>query len=829
MPVGFEKPKRVDLHCHCVASNRPAEAVLKVLNCPESYSEAEGVYAQAMRRGMDFVTLTDHDVIDGALSIAHHENVIVGEELTAYFPEDGCKMHIVLWGISKEDHQELQRLAADIYVVADYLEAHNIAHAVAHPLYRQNEKLERWHVERLIVLFKGFECLNGAHSPLHRQAFEPLLDKLDEEEVQRLAEKHRLRPHWPEPHIKARTGGSDDHGLLHVGRTWTEFPADTTSVAKLLEHIRHGQCRPGGESGSSIKLAHTFYAVAIRYYSRHVLPAGVRPNPSTQLLQVLVGEGDRPTARQFLWHKLRKFVISLVPPIFRRKTEAATIRELFLQSAREMLKSHPELITNLDPTLPPLSEPEEVFGLIGTINREIAQKLIASIGQSIDTASFTGLFNAIAGILAQQFVLLPYYFALFHQNKERKLLRGLTGELPKPTARTLKVGLFTDTLDETNGVSRFLCDLSRQAERNGWKLTILTCASEPCRELPGRRNFVPVSSHQFPYYPELNLSIPPLLEIMEFADREQFDVVHISTPGPMGLMGLLVSRMLRIPALATYHTDFPAYAQDLTRDHRAVRGTMQYLRWFYGRTDGLFARSREYQSSLRGMGMENCHLIHPAIDCARFSAGKKNEGIWEKLKVNRPHRLLYVGRLSAEKNLDLLATAFALLCEKRKDVALVLAGDGPSRSKLQKQLAGLPAWFVGQQGDQELASLYASADLLVFPSRTDTLGQVVLEALSCGLPALVSSDGGPQELVEDGTTGMVLPPTNAGAWASAIGSLLDDPALRRKMGQAAREQSGRISLSESLLAFWNEHLHAADGETEQVSSTPAGLSLQSRP
>src|SRR5689334_24249047 len=235
--------RRADLHCHSDASNKAAEAALNAIHCPECYSRPEEVYAQAKRRGMDFVTITDHDSIEGVLRIVDDlPGVFVGEELTCWFPEDECKMHVLVYGIDRDEHAELQRLSKDIYEVARFIEERRVAHAVAHPIYRQNDRLERWHLERLLLLFKGFECLNGAHSPLHREAFEPLLEWLTRAEIEKLSAKHDLRPRWPEPWVKARTGGSDDHGLLNVGRTWTEFPPGTDTVAQVLDALREGTC-----------------------------------------------------------------------------------------------------------------------------------------------------------------------------------------------------------------------------------------------------------------------------------------------------------------------------------------------------------------------------------------------------------------------------------------------------------------------------------------------------------------------------------------------------------------------------------------------------------
>src|SRR4051812_10828285 len=110
--------KRIDLHCHSHASNKTSEAMLNVLHCPESYSRPAEVYAQARLRGMDFVTLTDHDSIEGALEISHKDDVLVGEELTCWFPEDGCKMHVLVFGIGRVEHEALQARAKNIYDVA---------------------------------------------------------------------------------------------------------------------------------------------------------------------------------------------------------------------------------------------------------------------------------------------------------------------------------------------------------------------------------------------------------------------------------------------------------------------------------------------------------------------------------------------------------------------------------------------------------------------------------------------------------------------------------------------------------------------------------------
>ncbi|MGE5610146.1 MAG: glycosyltransferase [Bacillota bacterium] len=836
-------PTRIDLHCHSLASSHPTEAILRMLNCPECYSDPLAVYTQAKSRGMDLVTITDHDSIDGALRLANRPDVLIGEELSCWFPEDGCKMHVLVWGLSADDHAQLQSIAKDIYRVAEYLESHNLAHAVAHPTYRQNDKLERWHLERLLLLFKGFECLNGSHSPLHREAFEPLLDRLTEEELKRLSRRHGLSPRWPTPWIKARTAGSDDHGLLYIGTTWTEFPATAQTPADVLNCLREGNCRPAGVPGSSQRLAHTFYSVAIRYYTRHLLPPQSKPNLPTLLLQTLVGEASpqitsilASPASHFLtslFHKTRSVLTSCLPsstPGSQRSDDPdlsanrpPALRDFFLTAIRRHLAENPDLLQSLKSTLPPLANGQGIFDFISSVNRDVTADIADAIAQSIDRASFTDLFNSIAAALAQQFVLLPYYFATFHQNKERQMIRQITNQVPQITRSNLRLGLFTDTLDDINGVSRFLRDMASQAHNQNLKLIVHTCSNTPTVALPNRKNFIPLLSRTLPYYEDLTLNLPPLLDVLQWADQQQFDAIHVSTPGPMGLCGYLVAKMLHVPLLGTYHTDFPAYVETLTGDHRIARGVSSYMQWFYTRLDKVLARSREYRASLRSFGIvpEKLSLIPPSVDTHKFNPSHADPSLWQTLGIQEPHRLLYAGRLSLEKNLSMLVEIFHTLCQTRTDVALIIAGDGPYRPTMQNDLRQLPAHFLGMVDDTRLAKLYASSDLLLFPSRTDTLGQAVLEAQASGLVSLVSDEGGPQELVDDEITGLILPATDPSRWVHAITQLLDDPPRRLQMSRTAPTRSQRHSLEQTFETFWTEHCQAVQSPAPSSPIRPA--------
>ena len=606
--------KRVDLHCHSRASNEADEAMLAMINCPESFSEPDQVYRQAVDRGMDFVTVTDHDTIDGVLELVHHGNVIVGEELTCYFPEDRCKIHLLVWGVSPSIHGGLQARADDIYDVAEFVEAQKLAHAVAHPVYRQNDVLERWHLERLMLMFKGFECLNGAHSALHREAFEPMLEALTPEKILEMERRHGMRARWPEPHIKARTGGSDDHGLFNIGRTWTNVPAGCNNIADVLQALRTGNCSPGGEAGSSIKLAHNFYSVGVKYAARTMAArslakrSGVggwvdkfmgrtkaRPDMHSILLQSLVGERP-PVSRLQLGmlaarQKMRGAARQVAARLGGQKLPSGTslLMELFTRHLPGHLKSSEPVWAAIKDGRAPLAEHEAMFELVGKLNRDVTAGIASAVEQAIASGKMMPLFDALSAVAAQQFLMMPYHFAQFHQNRERHHLARITGTVPQPTIQTMRVAIFTDALDRQSASSRWVSDLANEGAVQGRRLTVHTCGAPGGELFTWQRDFSPMYKVPLPQMSGLQFVLPPVTEILDHADREQFDVVHVETPGPMGFVGVLVAKMLNVPLVVSEHTDYGSVVATATGDHRLTSAAKVLIEFLRGRAD-LIAR-----------------------------------------------------------------------------------------------------------------------------------------------------------------------------------------------------------------------------------------------
>ena len=822
---------RVDLHCHSSASSEPGEAVLEALGCPESFSDPADVYAQARRRGMDFVTITDHDSIQGVAKLRHRADVLVGEELTCFFPEDGCKMHVLLWGIDEIHHAAVQAIASNIYRVAEYIEAHQIAHAVAHPVYRQNDKLELWHLQRLLLMFKGFECLNGAHSILHRRAFEPMLDDLTPDSLAALAEKHSMQPRWPEPWIKARTGGSDDHGLFNIGRTWTEFPSHVRTPEELLACLREGRCRPGGEAGSSLKLAHNFYGVGIRYFSQRAArkPAG-KP-----ILQALVGDRRlrrRDVARVMIGNSVRGIGRRILHPL-RRKSQptsgTALLEQLFRSSLKNRLPSHRRLVEALSAGHAPLAEHEAMFALINDVVRDTTGGILQSTIALTARGSLSPVFESLAAVACQQFMLMPYYFALFHQNRERHLLPRMTGHGRRLGAAGPSIGVFIDSVGNADEIGRLANALADEAQSRGHQYIIHGC-DESASHSHRHRNFAPLASIDLPGIAGMKLRLPPLIEILEWADRQQFDAIHIHTPGPMGLCGAMAASMLRVPLIATHSIDLPGDILDQTGDHRLTCAAAGYLRWLYGRCDAVVAPSRHGQRSLETIALDpqRVSILPPAAVIDRHVMGempqiKSSDG----RAVVEPYRLVCIMDLACEKRLDTLLEAFRALCDRRRNVALIVATRTRCAASLKKKLAKLPVYFVEIGNRQTLSALYRSADLALFPWPKSTLAQDVLDVQSAGVPVLVANEGAAQEVMDDDVTGLVLPTQDTAAWTTAIDKLLNDVTRRLRMARTAPHRTERYGIGRCFDVCWDIYARAIQtsaakhGASEPATTTVA--------
>ena len=255
---------RCDLHLHSSASIESQEWLPQRFGCPESYAQPAVQYELCKARGMQLVTLTDHDTIDGGLQLVDRPDFFLSEEVTTRFPDDGCVVHVLVWNITPADHERIQALRADVFALVDYLRRCGIAHALAHPLESPNRKLEAPTLEKLVLLFSTFEAVNGRAAEDLNAGVRTLLGGLDARALRRLGAKHGLPPARGLGRPCSLVGGSDDHEHPRAATCFTEVDG-TPDVAGFFEAVMAGQARAVGHGADVVGLGLAFGSTAYRF------------------------------------------------------------------------------------------------------------------------------------------------------------------------------------------------------------------------------------------------------------------------------------------------------------------------------------------------------------------------------------------------------------------------------------------------------------------------------------------------------------------------------------------------------------------------------------
>jgi glycosyltransferase involved in cell wall biosynthesis/predicted metal-dependent phosphoesterase TrpH len=748
---------RVDLHCHSSASQESRLGVQRALGLPECATPPEEVYDLAKGRGMDFVTITDHDTISGVLEIGDRPDVFVSEELTASFRGEPQAVHVLCWGITPDDHEWLQRNSGDVEACAEYLHGNSIACALAHPFYAVAAPLEARHRRRLARLFPVWETRNGSRAP----------------------ELNLPAAVYIETHGGAGVGGSDDHAGVDVGRTWTETPPASTPE-ELLRRLRDGEATARGDQGSAAKWAHAAMALAVRALrmSGRADPSGA-PSPQAVFCMVerVLSQGDARSG---------PMAADLGPE------DARALLQAWLDSL-ELRMSGKELLAWMQ---------DDGFSHAALFRqarrrherrlREAVEAIVTAVQQPDQLPDrvvplATGVFSACVPAI-------PYAASVAFLGREKGKLVGRDGE-PR------RVGLVADGVGGMHGVTHTL-DQIRELGVPGFEVEVIGTDPNVDRRLPA------VAEVEIPFYAGLRVGVPSLPATVEALAEGRYDLVHLCSPGPAGVAASLIARTMGLPLVGSYHTELGAYAGLRSGDVRLRAGMDATLAAFYGLCSVVLSPSDPADESLRALDVPSARIARwdRGVDTSRFDPALREP-------PSRPGELtvLYAGRLTKEKGVDLLADAFLRAHSRDPRLRLVLAGGGPEEEALRKRL-GERATFLGWLGGDALPRAYASADMFLFASSTDTFGQVILEAQASGLPVVAVAEGGPRTLIDDGRTGL-LRPADGEALADALCELAAAPALRGRLAKAALEEV-RVRTWELALERLAEGYRLALGEAD---------------
>jgi len=727
-----EQTTRVDMHCHSTASQISKLGVQRAVGLPECATPPHEVYELAKRRGMDFVTITDHDTIAGVLEIADRADVFISEELTAHFRGEPQAVHVLCYGITPEDHEWLQEHRGDVEICAAYMYEREILCALAHPYYTVGAPLTPRHRRRLATLFETWEIRNGA----------------------RPRELNRPAATYMGTLGGAGIGGSDDHAGVDIGRTWTAAPAARTP-AEFLDHVRAGNVLAGGAQGSPAKWAHAAIALTARSLGRGERGASARrPDPRTviTMAQRLLREGDAREGGDGA-------AAGLTPE------DARCLLRAWLTAVELDHLDEDGLIAYMQ---------DQHFShsdLYRRACRVHERKLRLAVEYAVRAADGEGdLLPAAQGLFDGCIAAIPYAPATaFLANERAKLDPRLNdGEAPR-------VAILADGIASTHGVTRALEEI-RARGVPGFEIEVVGTDANVDRRLSA------VTEFDVPYYPGLRIGVPSLSAAVQTLAEGTFDLLHVCSPGPAGVVGALVSRGLGVPLVGSYHTELTAYA-GLRSGEQALADAMALgVSAFYGACDLVLSPSPASDQALEQMGVSPAKVARwdRGVDTARFDPALRGQ-----MAMPEAINVLYCGRISHEKGADLLAEAFLEARALNPALQLVLAGGGPEQERLRERL-GDAATFLGWLDGIELARAYAGADIFLFASRTDTFGQVILEAQASGLPVVAVAEGGPQSLISHRVNGVLCAP-RAGALAQAVLELAASPMLRERLAQAGLE------------------------------------------
>lgn len=371
----------------------------------------------------------------------------------------------------------------------------------------------------------------------------------------------------------------------------------------------------------------------------------------------------------------------------------------------------------------------------------------------------------------------------------------------------MRIALFSEVYwPMVSGVGVTLLRLTQALEQRGHQIRVYSASYA----LPKGRLDRP-EVHRSPsiplfLYPDVQWAFPRLRDVIDDVARFRPDVVHVATEFALGLAGLKTARQLRLPLVASAHTDYDKYAARYGVDW-ALRVGWHYLRWFYGQAHRVLCPSRIYQEHLHSRGVLHTGVWSRGVDPAHFHPRFRSEAYRQALGLG-PNDLLvtYIGRIAKEKNLSQLLAAWNALASERGSAQLALVGRGPLEDEIRRR--AMPGVHVlGLMHDRDLSEAYASADIFVFPSATETFGNSLLEAMGSGLPSLAASAGGVLEFAQHSRNAWLVSPNSAPALTVGLRRLMQDAALRGSLAegalQTARER-GWDQVNDRLLEDYRE-------------------------
>jgi len=581
------------------------------------------IYRAEHARGMDFVTITDHNTLDGSLAIAHLPGTFLSSEIDTWFPEDGVRVHVVVLDIDEATFAEAMKARASVYDLVACLREAGITHLLAHPLFDMTGRLTPEVVERMLLLFNVLEGRNGARTHRCNGLLRAIAGSLTPEQFWAMAERQRIEPYGETPWRKTLTGGSDDHSGLFAASAFTLAGGDGTAGG-FAHAVAAGDCEPGGADGDARLLAHSIYAASF-WRIREILRLD-ETAPRRRAVGLLHKGFGRIGRDVPVLEKALRGVRSMAPGLYRDDDPRGPAWEALL--AREIggLIEDPDGINAVDA--------RELNRRLFVVAQQLADDVVGlHLRSLLDPAARPGLKRALQSAYAVgmvNFLELPYYIAWWVQSRDRALQEQLRayflGERRhglREKVAVLSEGRCGPAAVATHEPGAAPATASRPAAGGaGWPgidVRLITCAAT---DAPS--DDAAVTFRALAWRPSLNGDgpkwvVPPVIEIIDYIEEEGFSAVHTDSFSGQGLVALAAARFLHLPLTG---------AVDPTELSRAAAGgglsqrlRRRYRLWFYGHLDEAYAPTREAARALvaGGLSPERVTVV-PATGLAGQSA-----------------------------------------------------------------------------------------------------------------------------------------------------------------------------------------------------------------
>jgi glycosyltransferase involved in cell wall biosynthesis len=798
---------RIDLHCHDSNSDVPDELLGRMLRLPETWLPKEHLIRTLRKNEMDAFTVTNHNNARSCWQLMEKgEDILVGAEFTCVIPDYDVRIHVLAYGFSPDQEARLLRFSCNIYQFLEYAISEDIPTILAHPLHFYSPKGQPPPelFEMLGLLFERFEVVNGQRDTWQNLLTAAWVRNLNEEKLEGIGKRLGLRPgsFCRNPYQKSFCGGSDDHMGIFAGQTGTMVHIPNLEIRKLttktsalaLEALRNGATAPFGsyneEEKITLALLDYFCQVAINMKDPGLLRMLLhRGNAKNKLGAFLISNGMLELQRhRYTMRFLTAFHEALsgrrpgflksrmasrsMKPLIHLVNQIATLNRGSSNDAVEiayatlpiMLRHLSTLLVeragkncqalggnaivhspSLEDLMRKLEIPSHIRTLFGNEGRLQREDMISvNVGELFDGLSFPALASSV--IIGASFAANH----VLHQNRPvLDRFADSIGQFQHPK-RALWL---TDTFCDKNGVSSALQSILTEVQKRNLPIDFATCSKSKAGE-SHLHILDPIAEFSLPFYRSQTFRIPDPLNLQKLFRHGAYDRIVCSTELSMGILALFLKKAFCVPAYFYIHTDWLDFAdKTLKLDSHSRDRLRRALRAFYRSFDGLFVLNSEQVDWLAGptMGIPHHKIFKTAHWADRHfvpTAPSKKLDQHSNAPV-----LLFAGRISEEKGVLELPQIYADVRKSFPDAKLIVAGDGPADGKLRELMP--EAHFLGWVDRFSLPALYSSADLLLLPSRFDTFGCVILEAMSCGLPAIAFNTKGPRDLIEDGLNGFL--------------------------------------------------------------------------